>query len=201
MSAYPVHYQVIRPDHFTRLQLAVRVLAFLVIGLAGLSFGSVFLLGFLGLPLIAAIRMSRDRASYYRDDAPMIVVALRWFAAFCGWTGLVIEAMPQSAPEEKVSVEVAIASQATAGGALWRVVTGLPSAIVFAILLWIGGLVWLWAALSILIAGRVGPHAFAYLVGLQRWSIRLLAYQACLVDEYPPFSFSEPEEEVVACAS
>ncbi len=51
--------------------------------------------------------------------------------------------------------------------------------------------VWAWAALSILLWERVGPGAFDYLVGLQRWSIRLLAYQASLVDEYPPFSLSE----------
>ncbi len=61
-----------------------------------------------------------------------------------------------------------------------------------AILCWIGVFVWLWAALSILLFERVGPDAFGYLVGLQRWSIRLLAYQASLVDEYPPFSFTEP---------
>jgi len=52
----------------------------------------------------------------------------------------------------------------------------------------------------ILVAQRVGPHAFAYLVGLQRWSIRLLAYQASLVDEYPPFSLSELASLPVATA-
>jgi hypothetical protein len=56
---------------------------------------------------------------------------------------------------------------------------------------WLGVFVWLWAALSILLFQRVGPHAFGYLVGVQRWSVRLLAYQASLVDEYPPFSFSD----------
>ena len=41
-----------------------------------------------------------------------------------------------------------------------------------------------------------GPAAFNYLVGLQRWSIRLLAYQASLVDEYPPFSFADAPIEM-----
>lgn len=33
--------------------------------------------------------------------------------------------------------------------------------------------------------------ASAYLLGLQRWSVRMLAYQACLTDAYPPFSFAD----------
>jgi hypothetical protein len=74
---------------------------------------------------------------------------------------------------------------------IWRVLTGIPSALVLGILAWIGTFVWLWAALSILISERVSTGAFNYLVGLQRWSLRLLAYQASLVDEYPPFSLSD----------
>ena len=84
------------------------------------------------------------------------------------------------------------APHATAGQALLRVLTGLPSALVLMMLCWIGLLVWLWATLSILIAERMPAGAFTCLVGLQRWSVRLLAYQACLVDAYPPFSLFEP---------
>jgi hypothetical protein len=90
-----------------------------------------------------------------------------------------------------VTLEIQRTALPTPSSALWRVVTGLPSALVLAILCWIGVVVWLWAALTVLFTERVGRGAFNYLVGLQRWSIRLLAYQASLVDEYPPFSFSD----------
>ena len=196
MTAYPVHYRVERPAHFTRFQLGLRMVAFLVLGVAGLSFGTVFACLFLGLPMFAAVRLGAndaegDAATYVRTDGPRIVAGLRWFAAICAWAGLIAEELPRDAPEETVRIDVDATSHATPGSALWRVVTGLPSALVLGLLCSIGVLVWLWAALSVLFVGRVGPHAFAYLAGLQRWSIRLLAYQAALVDEYPPFSFGD----------
>lgn len=63
----------------------------------------------------------------------------------------------------------------------------LGTVFAFAYLGAIGVLVWLWAALSVLVGERVGAGAFRYLVGLPRWSLRLLAYQASLVEAYPPF--------------
>ena len=115
------------------------------------------------------------------------------FFAVCAWAGLVAERLPSRSPAETVTIEVEDTPHRalTPSTAIWRIAAGLPSALVLAILCWLGMFVWLWAALTILFTERVGPGAFHYLVGLQRWSIRLLAYQAALVDEYPPFSFSD----------
>jgi len=194
-AAYPVHYSVERPLRFSRINLLVRVLAFIAIGVLGLSFGSVFLFAYLAFPVIAAIRLSgaRDPGAYLHQDGPRVVAALRWLAAVSAWAGLTAERLPSRSPSETVTVELEETSHlpATPSSAIWRVIAGIPSALVLALLGCLGGLVWLWAALSILVAERVGPAAFNYLAGLQRWSIRLLAYQASLVDEYPPFSFSD----------
>jgi hypothetical protein len=187
---YPVHYDVVRPGHFTRLQLLIRVIAFCALGLVGLSFGTLFLFAYLALPVLAATRMA-SRGAYVAGDGPRVVAGLRWFAAVSAWAGLIAEHLPGRAPEETVQLEVALTGQPTSRSAIARVLYGLPSAFVLAILCWLGALVWLWAALSILLFERVGPGAFSYLVGLQRWSVRLLAYQASLVDEYPPFSFED----------
>ena len=192
MTPYPVHYNVALPGMFTRLQLAVRFVAFVALGAIGLSFGTVFMFAYLALPVIAASRLARRESSVYlAEDGPRIVAALRWFAAVAAWAGLVTEHLPASSPAETVKLEVEAHAQPTSRSALWRVVTGIPSAIALMVLCWLGMFVWLWAALSILFSQRIGPHAFDYLVGLQRWSTRLLVYQASLVDEYPPFSFAE----------
>lgn len=190
---YPVHYFVHKPERFTRLQLAVRVVAFLALGVAGLSFGMVFLFAYLALPVFATSRLAayRDPERYLEEDGQTVLTALRWFAALSAWAGLVAEHLPSRSPEEAVTIEVKGSPHPNTPSALWRVLTGLPSAIVLAFLGFIGVYVWLWAALSILFTQRVGPHAFNYLAGLQRWSIRLLVYQASLVDEYPPFSFAD----------
>jgi hypothetical protein len=194
MTVYPVHYSVERPLTFTRLQLVARLVAFCALGLFGLSFGVFFLFAYLALPVFAASRLSTQRTAtqYLDQDGPRVLTALRWFAAVSGWAGLITDRLPSAAPDEIVRVTVAPSAAPSAASAMWRVVTGLPSALVLAVLGWIGTLVWLWAALSVLLFARVGLGAFEYLVGLQRWSIRLLVFQASLVDEYPPFSFSDP---------
>src|SRR5690606_8528032 len=201
-SSYPVHYSVERPLRFSRINLLIRVVAFLAIGVLGLSFGTVFLFAYLAFPVIAASRLAgaAEPGAYLQKDGPRVVAALRWLAAICAWAGLVAERLPTRSPAETVTLELDETwhRTATPSSAIWRIVAGLPSALVLAILGWLGAFVWLWAALSILFTERVGPGAFNYLVGLQRWSIRLLAYQASLVDEYPPFSFSDPAPELPA---
>jgi hypothetical protein len=194
MTSYPVRYSVTQPERFTRLQLLIRVVAFMALGALGLSFGSVFAFAYLALPVYAASRLAfRDDArSYLEEDGPRVVKALHWFAALCAWAGLIAETLPGRQTDEAVSLRVeSTAARPTSPSAIWRVLVGLPSALVLMLLCWIGVFVWLWAALSILVAERVGRGAFDYLVGLQRWTVRLLAYQASLVDEYPPFSFSD----------
>lgn len=194
MSFYPVHYAVAHPLRFTRFQLLLRLIAFCAIGMLGLSFGAVFAAAYVALPAFAAARVSDGGGSAYADrEGPRVLGVLRWFAAVSAWAGLIAENPPTSSPRETVYLEVDGRPMPTAGSALARLLTGLPSAIVLSILCWFGVFVWMWAALSVLVAERVGERAFSYLVGLQRWSIRLLAYQASLVDEYPPFSFADAE--------
>jgi hypothetical protein len=204
MSTYPVHYSVAKPARFTRLQLLVRVFAFVALGMLGLSLGLLFMAAYIALPVFAASRLSgRDAASYLAEDGPRVVRALRWFAAVFAWLGLATETVPVRSPEETVHLEVEPSGQPTSSSAMWRLLYGLPSAILLGLLAFVGSFVWIWAALVVLVNERVGDGAFRFLAGLQRWSIRLLAYQASLVEPYPPFSFDDrpralPEARVVS---
>jgi hypothetical protein len=199
MSPYPVHYRVERPESMSRLQLLVRLVAFIALGLLGISFGSVLVFAFVALPAFAAIRLTvtaRDPRGFLTEDGPRVVKGLRWFAALSAWASLLTDRLPEKTPQEVLAVTVDTDATTTpsASSAVWRILTGIPSALVLCFLGWIGVFVWLWAALTVLVNERIGRGAFDYLVGLQRWSIRLLAYQASLVDEYPPFSFADPPE-------
>lgn len=199
---YPVHYHVDRPDQFDRLQLLIRVVAFCALGMIGLSFGMVMMFGFVALPAFAAIRLTtRSQADYVQRDGLRIANGLRWFAAISAWAGLITDRLPHETPSETLRVDLTPTAHPTPTTAIVRVLTGIPSAFVLALLGCLGVVVWVWAALSILFVRRVGPGAFAYLVGLQRWSIRLLAYQAALVDDYPPFTFEDVPDGSVSCAS
>jgi hypothetical protein len=175
--------------------LLIRFVAFCALGMVGLSFGGVFVFGFVALPVYAASRLAshHDPDRYLVHDGPKVIRVIHWFAALCAWASLVADELPENKPSEvlELSIEEDAASEPSAASAIWRVIAGLPSAVVFLVLCFIGVFVLFWATLTVLFQERVGPRAFRYLVGLQRWGVRLLAYQASLVDQYPPFSFSD----------
>ncbi len=192
--AYPVHFAAERPVRFTRVQLLARLAAFVVLGMVSLSFGTILLVLYLALPIYAASRIASpgSPSEYLREDGPRVARLLHWAGSVFAWVGLVTDRLPSHRADETVAFTVEPNPvELTTRSALLRVLTGVPSAFVLMLLCWIGALVWLWAALWVLAAERVGPGAHNYLLGLQRWSVRLLAYQACLVDEYPPFSFAD----------
>jgi hypothetical protein len=190
---FPVHYSVVKPERYSRLQLATRLLAFVVLGILGLTLGSLFAVAYVALPVFAAARLGAGRtpALFLLDDGARVERALGWLAAVYAWFGLVTDALPRSAPAETVRLEIERDGRPTAASALVRVIYGLPSALALAVLGCLAGFVWLWSALTILVRGRVGDGAFWFLSGIQRWTVRLLAYQASLVDEYPPFTFED----------
>jgi hypothetical protein len=194
MNSYPVHFDVEPVARFTRAQLLVRLVAALALGALHFSLGTVFWLAYLLLPIYAASRIATlgSAAEYSRRDGPRVTRALHWLAAVNAWAGLVVEALPAHGPEETVRMTLDPTPVASSPmSALLRIVTGLLSALVLGIFGCLGVFVWIWAAISILVRESVGLGVFTYLVGLQRWSLRLLVHQACLVDQYPPFSFPD----------
>jgi hypothetical protein len=200
-NVYPVRYHVDRPARFERLHLLIRLLAFVVLGMLGLSLGLLFWAAYVGLAIFAAARLSGPRGpvTYLEEDGPRVLRGLTWFAAVFAWMGLVTDRLPDRSPQEVVRIDIERSGSPTAASALWRLLIGLPSALILCLLGLIGWFVWVWAALSVLLNERVGDGASAYLTGLQRWTVRLLAYQASLVEAYPPFSFEEsPPHELPA---
>jgi hypothetical protein len=101
-------------------------------------------------------------------------------------------------PQEVVQLEVRTTGQPTVGQALLRILLGIPHVIVLAIVGIAFFFVWLIAAVSILLNGVNPEWAESFIRGYLRWVARLLAYLASLVDEYPPFSFSNGEAPVAA---
>lgn len=195
---YPVHYAAERPVRYRRPQLALRVAVFLLLGLVGASVGLILAIAYIGLAAFAALRFGDSngaKEAYFERDAPRVLRALTWLGAFLAWLGLVTDKIPQSRPEAIVRIAVDPDAprprELSPGSALLRILLGLPSALLLALLYVVGAFVWLWSALRILVDERVGDLAHAYLTGVQRWTIRLLVYQASLVEPYPPFGFED----------
>jgi hypothetical protein len=196
---YPVRVQIDRPEVMVRSrgQLAIRLVAFLALAVVGLSVGLLFVFAYLALAIYAASRLSAVPETYVKEDTPRVLGLLRWVAGVSAWLALLVEHLPGRA-DEAVHVAVAPRTGLPRRSILWRILAGLPSALVLMLLSIVGVAVWLWSALSVLVRRRVGNLAYFYLAGLQRWAIRLLAYQAALTDAYPPFSLGEGQAALPA---
>jgi hypothetical protein len=64
------------------------------------------------------------------------------------------------------------------------------------------GLLVFFAAVALLFAGRYPPGIYDLVMGINRWSLRVVAYAALLTDRYPPFRLDQggrdPAGEVTA---
>src|SRR5690606_36186250 len=108
MKGYSVQYRAQAPAHFSRVQLALRLVVFVLLGLLGLSFGLVLAFLYLGLPAYAAMRIQSDGSAHYvREEGPRVIRLLHWFAAGCAWAGLVVDRFPKQHPGEAVALQVA----------------------------------------------------------------------------------------------
>ena len=191
--SYPVHFEALPNERFTRLQLGLRILALLALGVIGVSTGGFYCVLYFGLPVLAAVRIAMLGTSqaYAETDGTHLLSGFRWAAAVTSWLGLAVEELPRQSPDEVVRLSIDGAARLSPGAAALRVFFGIPSALVLGVLSFVGVFVFCWAAVSVLFSESIPQSASAYLVGLQRFGYRLLVYQAGLVDEYPPFALSE----------
>ena len=190
---YPATFDVETPEEFDKAQVVLRVL--IVIVLSVLQIGNiVFSAAYLVLPVLAAVLISQKGAEQYLAEAESGPTKwLRYIMGFYSYMALATDRLPVGKPEEIVQLSVHPNGSPTVGSALIRIILGIPHAFVLALLGIVFAIVWIIAAVSIVINGSYPPWAASFIKGYLRWIARLLAYMSSLVDEYPPFSFSDGE--------
>jgi hypothetical protein len=198
MTGYPVFFSVARPERFDRVQIALRVAILVVLSLVGSSLGALFALLYLALPIIAAVALGeRGHARFLAEDAPRLARGLRWIMSAFAYMTLLTDRLPSNEADDGVRFDIepgawpapAGAGGASAMGALARIVTGLPSALVLGFLSIASWFVWLVAAVMILLTERYPEALYDFQCGVLRWQARLLGYLVSLVEAYPPFAF------------
>ncbi len=189
--AYPATFDVQRPtQQFDRGQTALRVL--LIIVLYWLL-NSVVGIAWWALPVFGAILISQKGAQRYLDEAEKGPVTwIRLIMGFHSYVALLSDKLPLESPAE-VNFHVTPNGSPSIGQALLRIILTIPHFFVLGILSFIGAFVWLGTVISILMNGTYPEWGYNYLRGYFRWTARVLAYLASLVQEYPPFSFSNGE--------
>jgi hypothetical protein len=191
---YPASFDITRPEKFERPHLALRIVVVIilsVIGATGWILGLVYLL----FPALAAIFVSqKGPEKFLEEDGPRMTGWLRWVLALYAYLGLLTDRFPSEKPEEIVRFEVQTGGSPTVGSALLRLIYSIPSAFVLGLLGIVAGIVWIIAAIMVLVQENYPDGLYDFLRGVMRWEARLLAYHSSLVEQYPPFALDTGAE-------
>jgi len=159
-----------------------------VLGLIGISAGWVFLLLYLALPVTTAVIVDTKGAEHYLGrTAPVIARLVRWLLSFEAYMGFLLDRFPTD-EDSMVRFEVTPSGTPTPRGALLRLLTSFPEALISLVLGVVAGIVWCLSAVCVLVFERVPWSFLSFQRGLLRWQARLFAYHASLVDVPPPYS-------------
>jgi hypothetical protein len=188
--AYPATFDVQPPKEFDKAQVALRIVIILVVAflqVGNVVFGGAYLL----FPVLAAVMISQKGAQKYLEEAQTGPVKwLRFMMMFYAYMALATDKLSTNDPEQVVKLEVRPTGSPAVGQALLRIILAIPHAIVLGFIGIAFLVVWIVAAVSILTSNNYPDWAHGFMRGYLRWTARVFAYMASLVDEYPPFSFN-----------
>lgn len=190
---YPVLFNTSKPEKFDRVQLVLRVL---LVAIASVVANWITAVLYILFPVLAAVFISnKGPEKFLSDDGPRMTRWLRWVLAIYSYLALLTDKLPTENPEEHITYEVTTGGTPTVGSALLRIIFAIPSAFVLLLLGIIGGILWIVAAIMILIQEDYPEGIYNFNLGVMRWEARLLAYLASLVDPYPPFALDTGPQE------
>jgi hypothetical protein len=201
-TAYPLHYDVEYPDRsLNRLTSAFRIFTAIPImillaaigGTTSVSSGAgttTVAVGGTGLLVLPPLLMILFRRKYPRWWYDFNLELLRFQSRVGVYLALMDDRYPSTDEPQSVRLDVPYpdAARLNRGLPLVKWLLAIPHYIVL-FFLYIGALFAVIVAwFAILFTGRYPRDIFDYLVGVGRWTNRVIAYAAILVtDEYPPF--------------
>ncbi len=206
-NAYPVQYSVDYPEGpRNRLTALVRIILaipmLILIGLVGgysssgnLTIDQVVAPLFAGgIVWLATLLMLLFRRKYPRWWFDWNLELQRFGARVGAYTMLLRDEYPSTDEEQSVHLDIPYPD---AGQSLNRFMPlvkwllAIPHYIVLSVLWTIGFIITIIAWFAILIVGRYPKGMFDFIVGISRWTYRVVAYVAILsTDRYPPFRLS-----------
>ena len=71
---------------------------------------------------------------------------------------------------------------------LYKWILAIPHLIIVSVLGFIAIFAVIYGGIMVLVSGKYPEGAFNFVVGVQRWSVRVTAYIFFMHDQYPPFS-------------
>lgn len=188
---YPVTLTAPRPERFDRVQVLVRLLVLVALGMLHRTGSGLLGLVYFVLPVAAAIQISQKGGlRFLESDRRWITSVIQWVVALYGYLMFVTDRFPLESRHLPLHVSAVPSGSPGAGRALLRIVTSIPHALVLGLLGIGAALVGFVIAVVVLLTERCPPALHAFQRDVLGWLARLLAYHASLIDEYPPFALT-----------
>jgi hypothetical protein len=189
MSPHPVQLRV-EASRIARLQVVVRLA--ILAALATLGCSSLYGALYFALPAIVALLVSGDGGKHYLEaDAPAALRVLRWLAGAYGYLWMLTDALPAAKrPPTRPSggpteLTVEVGGSPSVSSSLARLVTSLPALLALVILSMAGAVLWVVAAVCILVTGDMPAPIREFFLVMLRFQFRCVAYHLSLVEVYP----------------
>jgi hypothetical protein len=186
---HPVQFRVEARPQRARISVVIRLSLLLAIGVVGYS--AIYWLLYFSIPaLVAMLILQKGADHYHLTDAPRIVRGLRWLAGAYAYLWLLTDVIPTTDAGGPVDLEVELTGRPTATSCLLRLVYSLPAMLLAVVLSLASALLWVFAAIVILVNERMPAAIAEFLTLTLRYQSRLVAYHLSLVDRYPSFQES-----------
>ena len=183
---YPLRYDVEYPEELSRWLIFVKWLLaiphFIILWALGMASGVIGFIAFF------AILFTKR---YPRGLFDFVVNVNRWNANVGAYTGLFRDEYPPFSWEPgqyAVTYEVDYPEELSRWLPLVKWLLAFPHYIVLLLLFIAVSVVYIIAWFAILFTKRFPRGLFDFIVGVNRWNLRVGAYTGLLRDEYPPFS-------------
>lgn len=188
-AAYPLILTIREDTQFQRAQLVIRLVLMAAVGALFKSVGGVFMVLYFGLPTVAAVLIAnRGGPRYLLQDGPRLKRALEWLLSVGAYLMWISDRLPLDSGQRSVRVMLHQSRPPTVGGAVQRLLSSIPLAVILLLLGVAASLTWFVAALLVLATTRYPKALQSFQVGVLAFSARFIAYHLSLVDTYPPFS-------------
>ena len=156
-TTHPVRLRVEPAPRLQRIHVVIRLVLLAALGTLGCS--SLYWLLFLALPAGVALALSQAGSErYLAESAPRIARVLGWLAGAYAYLWLLTDELPSTAAQAErpapVTLEIDAGGAPTIGSALLRLVYSLPALLLLSILSFAATILWLVAAIWILVAQR-----------------------------------------------
>ena len=185
LASFPVRFDVQYPESMSKLTFVKWILGIphlIIVGALNYVWGALSLVAFFAILFTGKYPEGLFNFNYG---------IMRWQANATAYYDLLRDEYPpfsMDAGQYPVTMEIDTPDNLQRWAPLYKWILAIPHFIILGILGFIASFVVIYGGIMVLTSGKYPEGAFKFVVGVQRWSLRVTTYAFFMHDQYPPFS-------------